>query len=230
MLHNGWFSINKESVERGVTAYMSVYFMELVCQWSEHFLVKFKLLSSRNHMCMVFVQVLLEMWIQGSLNVDYVVIIIQEAAKKEISSPLSTYSFLKGMTFTSAKFLDILDNFLVVATVSHNKWNQHSLFWRDRVWCVFTTISSDRVVGCWMWEWIKYMAKQLYVTAIYGQLWRIKEGAPTGGKSSVTDCGVVTPALQSRHPGRTTNMWHHSHFSRWIMLYLVPQQRKCAHS
>jgi len=34
-------------------------------------------------MCVVFVQVLLEMWIQGSLNVDYVAIVIQEEAKKK---------------------------------------------------------------------------------------------------------------------------------------------------
>jgi len=71
-------------------------------------------------MCRVFVQ--------GSQNVDCVAIIIQEAAKKEISPLLSPYSFLNGMTSTAVKVLNILDNFLVVATVSHNKWKQHSLF------------------------------------------------------------------------------------------------------
>lgn len=114
-------------------------------------------------MCTVFVQVLLEMWIQASLNVDYVAIIIQEAAKKEISPLLSPYIFFNGMIYTAVKFLNIIDNFLIVATFSHKKWNQHSLFWRGREWCVFKTISSDWVVGCWMWEWSTYVVKQLYM-------------------------------------------------------------------
>ena len=119
-------------------------------------------------MCMVFVQVLLEMWVQGSLNVDYVAIIIQEAVKKEISPLLSYYRFFfNGMTFTAMKFLNIIDNFLVVGTVLHNKWNQHSLFWSGREWCMFTTISSDWVVGWWMWEWSKCMAKQLYMWLLF---------------------------------------------------------------
>jgi len=71
------------------------------------------------------------------------------------------------MTSTAVKFLNILDNFLVVATVSHNKWNQHNLFWSGREWCVFKTISSDWVVCCWMWEWSQYMAKQLYVWLLF---------------------------------------------------------------
>ena len=49
---------------------------------------------------------------------------------------------------------------------------------------------------CWLLNvrMIKiYGETALYVTAICGQLWRIKEAATTGARSSVTHCGVVTP-------------------------------------
>lgn len=119
-------------------------------------------------MCMAFVQVLQEMWIQVPLNVDYVAIIIQEAAKKKISPQLPPYSFfLMEWPLQQWSFLNILDNFLVVATVSHNRWNQHSLLWSGREWCVFKTISSDWVAGGWMWEWSTYMVKQLYMWLLF---------------------------------------------------------------
>ena len=56
------------------------------------------------------------------------------------------------LTTTSVKFLTILDHFLVVATVSVDRWHHHSWFYNGRDWCALNTMNSVRVVCCWTWE------------------------------------------------------------------------------
>jgi hypothetical protein len=68
------------------------------------------------------------MSVAGTLHVHYVAIIIQEAAKNKYHPFISLHSFFQWDDLYSSEVLEHLDNFVVVATVSHNRWNQHSLF------------------------------------------------------------------------------------------------------